>query len=454
MDNKGLFISNHDLLSDVYAANLQIYVGLEVVIQENLKEGLKHLKANHQKLNLVISLSNIDDEDCGLAIMDLMEAESFQLPVVMIGEKSMISNGLGVLTIPANLNVKKLVRGVAGILNVTAKDMAAQDTGNLYPISIKIFKNLDSAFCDVYIKATKSATRVEYALVIKPGDPIRKKIETYMQEGFEVLYIPTKERFNLVGQVSENVSKKLTNVDASDTTVAVDILEEGHSLVALHLSQDGELNEEILEVSRKCSATMQSVSEKVPSLQQLINSMLSNKSNYLYMHTVMASYVSKHILENIVWGSPEHIEKVQFVLFFHDIHLASIYAKYPDLKYEEDLLFQSSLDDDEKELVVSHATMSSETIRTIPKSPLGADSLLAQHHGMTSGEGFALEFKDDISPLAKVIVISEEFVNQVLKQKDEGEGAISMEKIMEIIKIRFPRHSYKKIVESLHGLKL
>ena len=178
---------------------------------------------------------------------------------------------------------------------------------------------------------------------LKADEEIGERIDQYLNSGIQVLYVPSSKRLDFVNKTSEKFYKKLQNVDASDTKSVVKVLEEGHNLVALHLSQDGELNEQLLEVSKKCSETMLEVSKDVPQLQDLIDAMLNNKMGYLYMHTVLASYVAKHALENITWGSSEHIEKVQFVLFFHDIYLGPIYSRYPDLKYEEDLLFTTSL---------------------------------------------------------------------------------------------------------------
>ena len=79
--------------------------------------------------------------------------------------------------------------------------------------------------------------------------------------------------------------------------------------------------------------------------------------------------------------------------------------------------------------------------------------MILQHHGMSSGEGFALEFKDNISPLAKIIIISEDFVNQVLQQNERKEKK-DIQKILENLDIRFSRSSYKKILWSLKNLKL
>ena len=90
----------------------------------------------------------MEDEDCGLIINDFMKVESIKLPIVMIGEKSAISNNLDVFTVPANLNVRRLVRTVAQILKVTAKEMASKNVGQLYPIPIGIFRNLERSFCD------------------------------------------------------------------------------------------------------------------------------------------------------------------------------------------------------------------------------------------------------------------------------------------------------------------
>ena len=86
---------------------------------------------------------------------------------------------------------------------------------------------------------------------------------------------------------------------------------------------------------------------------------------------------------------------------------------------------------------------------------MGVDLLIKQHHGMTNGVGFTLDFKDDISPLSKIVLISEAFVEEFMKGKDQDPHfQIDIKKVISELNLKFKRNSYKKIILTLESLKL
>ena len=129
-----------------------------------------------------------------------------------------------------------------------------------------------------------------------------------------------------------------------------------------------------------------------------------------------------------------------------------IYNKYPDFKYEEDLVFNDIIDDKDKDIVLNHARLASDMLKTFPRAPMGADTIAIQHHGMTNGVGFTMDFKDDVSPLSKIIIVSEEFVEQILKSKDSDETKVLQDHI-EHLRKKFTRHTYKKIIDTLESIQ-
>ena len=98
--------------------------------------------------------------------------------------------------------------------------------------------------------------------------------------------------------------------------------------------------------------------------------------------------------------------------------------------------------------------MSAELVTGLKKCPIGADLLIKQHHGIGNGIGFAAEFRDDISPLSKIIIVSESFVEELMNKKNAGENEIKVGEIIKDLKEKFPKHSYKKIVDTLNSLKI
>ncbi|GAB4012272.1 MAG: hypothetical protein Fur0010_07990 [Bdellovibrio sp.] len=442
---KTLLFSDHDLINDLYSINLGIFVDAEVIVCPDEATFESCLTPDIQ---LIISLSQVGGKDAGLFALNKIKESASQAAFILIGEKSEIAHSEGVETLPGNLNLQLLVRTIAKRFAITAKDMALKDLPDFYPIPIKMFSSIESSPCDVFVKMTRQ--KEEYAKIASSGQNLVNKVKTYLYRGVDTLYIPKDQRVVLANLVSQALNKRLQQNLPSNQ--AIDVVEEGFEFIADQLSQNPKANEEMVKISQNCVKTVQSVIRSTPKIKALLQSLLENKSRFIYMHSVMTTYIANHIIRNISWGSDEHAEKVSFVLFFHDMFLIPVYNKYPDFKYEEDLIFNDTLSDKEKELVLNHARMASEMVRTFPRMPMGADAILQQHHGMNGGVGFALEFKDDISPLAKVIIVAEEFVNLALKAKDDG-VSISIDSITNQLRARFTRHTYKKIIETLDSLQ-
>ena len=170
---------------------------------------------------------------------------------------------------------------------------------------------------------------------------------------------------------------------------------------------------------------------------------------------MLGSYVASHITRNVTWGNESHVDKVIYVFFFHDLYLAPIYAKYPHLMSEEDLQNSMELSRQEKHTLANHARYAAELVAGLKKSPIGSDQLIRQHHGMSSGIGFAQEYKEDISPLAKIIIISEAFVEMFIQQKgNQPNQPIDIIETIQKLNEKFKLNSYKKIIETLLTLNI
>jgi hypothetical protein len=168
---------------------------------------------------------------------------------------------------------------------------------------------------------------------------------------------------------------------------------------------------------------------------------------------MLCAYVASYIVKKVPWGGETHIDKINFVLFFHDIALVPVFEKYPNSYSEEEMLFIESISEEDKNLILNHARISAELVTGLKKCPIGADLMIKQHHGISNGVGFATEYRDDISPLSKIIIISEAFIEEFMVFKNKNE-AINIDLILEKLNDRFPKHTYKKIIETLQTIKI
>ncbi len=449
MSKKAIFLTNNNIIGDVFSANLLAFVDIEVELVSSIDDFIKKIT---KEIDLVMTLSVIDDEDVGKIVFDKVQEIDGQKPMIVVGKKSEVSDSEGLITLPGNLDTKSLVKAVAKIFNITAKEMMDVKVSEYFPVPIKLFSYLETAPCDVFIQVNKPGKVAEYAKVWDASAIRRHVIKEYIERGVQILFVPSDMRLKVINLVSTHVSLAL-----DDKTLPkekrLDLLEQGFEVVATKLTSDPKVNIEVVNISKKCIENVTEVIQQFPKLKSLLTDLAANKSRYLYFHSILATYICNHVVKNISWGGEGHADKISFVLYFHDIFLVPIYNKYPEFQFEEELVFNNLLTDKEKEVVINHASMAGELVKTFPRVPLGADAIVTQHHGVTNGTGFTLDFRDDVSPLAKVIIVAEAFVDELIQARDSGE-APDKTNILALLRTKFPRHTYKKIIDTLENIPI
>ncbi len=455
MANKKILIfSNNDVLNELYKLNLEVYTDSEVILCCTLEDGKKYLQNN--EVNIILTLSKLGKTEVTSEIQKIIEKKNDYIPVVVIGD--LPKNVLNVINVPSIYNLQNIIRVAAKILGVTAKEMAEKSVSPFYELPLKNILSLEKAECDLYLKSNDHVDHEhpenQYILLCKKGTSLNDMLKKMFFEGVPSVYVNARQRLHMINQVSSKIIDIL-KVSEAPMDKKAEAVGAGFEFVANQLISSTEIVAEILNLSQSCIKSMDEISKEAPTLKSLLQAMSACKENYLYIHSMLASFVAQHIIRKMEWGVEEHIEKVNFVLFFHDIVLSPLYIKYPQIKFEEDILFDESVSEKDKEIVLNHAKLAAELLSNTKRIPMGADMLLRQHHGMNTGVGFANDFKDDISPLAKVVIISEAFVEEFVRFKDENPTLIPDNfAIMSILAEKFPKSTYKKILEPLKTIKL
>ncbi len=449
---RALMISDNEVLNSVYVANLKVYTDTEIVIVADHEE-CETLLEHDTDFNALITLSMVAGTDTALLMFQFLIENDLSIPLVVVAHESELEEE-GIPVIKDFYDIKAVVKSMANIMNITAKDMMSLDVPDYYPIALPLFYGIEDLPCDVYLKKDIEAED-GYTLVFNKAGAVEERLSNFHDRGINALFVLAEHRLSFINYASKLILQRLENQESA-AFEKMEAVEQGIEIVAESLFHQDELTEEMVNISKSCMGNMKDVVNEAPHLKNLLASLVANKSGYLYSHAILSTYVANHIVDVIDWGSDAHKEKVRFVLFFSDMFLAPIYKKYPDAKYEEDLLFNQSLTEDEKEFVLNHAKNAGEAIRAFPRCPMGADVIIKQHHGMTGGAGFAVKYKDDISPLAKVVIVAEAFVEDILRCRDDGRAFNDEVKAEVISKLseRFNRHTYSKIIEPLESLNL
>jgi hypothetical protein len=437
-----LVVSDNEILNQLYVTNLEVYLDAKVTLVDTFSK-VKH-ELSQQSFKLIIGPTSLDELDFAVEMYQYIEAKSLKIPLIIIGQPSRELEG--VTLIANSYHLQNLIRASAKVLGVTAKEMALKEVPQFYPIELKFLMKLKEIPCSLYLMMKDG----DYIIIGRKGDKIVEHTSKIMNEGVETLFVNSLDRLLVINAISESVVEFLKSTESQDLSAKSQALKLGYDFASTCFTQAPDVKTEIVNLAKACTKVMDEMVNEAPSLKKLLSVLNSQRDGYIYVHSILAAFVSSYMIKRVSWGGDSHIEKINFVLFFHDLMLAPLYQKYPDLKFEEDLIFSDRLGDKEKDLILNHARLAGEAILSYKRAPIGVDLLIKQHHGMMNGIGFAVDYKDDVSPLSKIVLISEAFVEEFLRQKDQSpETQFDVRRIMNKLNEKFKRPTYKKIIESL-----
>lgn len=439
-----LVISDNEILNQLYVTNLEVYLGVKVVLTDATSKAFESLKKSTP--DLVITMNMLNGQDSAGVVYDHLLQEKYQGRLIIIGNPGKELDN--VIVVPNSYNLQNLIRSCAKELGITAKEMAEKEMPQYYPIESEFLAKLREAPCSIFLQMKNG----HYTMVAKKGDLIVETTRQFVKEGLTTFYVNSLDRLLIINQVSTSIVDFLKSTEGLETTEKSEAVKTGFNFASQCFSNSPEVTAEIVNIANACVKVMEEIVNETPSLKKLLAILNSQRDGFVYTHSILAAYVSNHIIRRVSWGGDGHIGKINFVLFFHDIMLAPIYLKHPTLKYEEDLLFSDELTEKEKEVVLNHARLAAEVIVTYKRAPIGADLLIKQHHGITNGIGFAIEFKDDISPLSKIVLVAESFVEEFMKLRDQDPNyQLDVKKLIEVLNDKFKKTTYKKIIETLEN---
>lgn len=452
--SQAILISKNEVINSLYEVNLRAYVATNVTIKDSVDSAMRLLEES-PNIDAIICFRDIDEETSDIEeLRKKLTSAGLKTPLIILGGKAhSIKN---TITIPNRYDIKSLLQSMAKILEITAKDMAELEVPEYFPVPLRLFSQMKQTDCDIYYRNKKEDFDYEYFKIIEKDSEIEDGLlKKYVDEGVEHLFIDASKRLHFITLASSEIVGELNRHDVSPEE-RLEIVSQGMGLVAEDAFENEFISENMAKISRACISSIEKTMKDVPKLKKILQMLLENQADYCYKHSIIATFIATQILKHISWGSEEQANKIAFSFFFHDIYLVPIYKKYPDAMNEEDLLFNDDVEDDDKQVVLDHAKKAGQLVKTFPKCPMGADMIVTQHHGMTSGEGFAVNYKDDISPLSKIMIIAEEVAtNIIMNTKDSREKIVVNKKvIMDHLYEKYKNHTYKKIIRSLEEVNL
>ncbi|MCB9062049.1 MAG: hypothetical protein H6622_11055 [Halobacteriovoraceae bacterium] len=436
-----LLIGDDDKTLDLYSLNLEMYVGCEVLRKKNFQEAIDLLKVL-PKLDLIITQKQTDSRETINILETYLLQNKKETPIIIIGEK--FQTQIKATFIPQTKEVKPLIKTAATILGVSAQTMVQQIVPDFYPISINYFTCLEKSFCKIFEKVGDDYNILfDIGMLIKHED-VKNRIDL----GIENFYVSKDYRLKFVSEVTSAIVEQLGNKNL-DTGLRIRSNEATVNLIRdkVGLELEG-FNQETVELANAAIESLGTVVDQAPSLKTLLSALINNQSSYLYKHSQLTTFLCFHALDNMEWGTKEQKNKMAFISFFHDIALTrDEFAKI----HNEDELSKSHFSKEDKERISKHALLAAKIVKDYPRAPIGADTIIKQHHGSRNGIGFAKYYGDNISPLAIVFIVAEALCDKILENENQDANISS---IIEKLHYRFTSEKYSNVLRALDTLKM
>ena len=449
--SRTLVVCDNEFLSVLYVMNLEVYLATSVELVSTAEAAIAIHKAK-KNFDLIISLDTINKKNTFLEIDNYRGSYGVKTPLIKVGADVDLDIDTKTFAVSSRYNIQSLLKKSATILNVTAKKMAELQMGDYYAISMASIEGLSKAPCNLYYEVNS-----QKKMLARTNDAIEESLKNIKTSGVDQLFVRSSDRLVIVNNVSirliEKITEALNNSANESTDRKVEVLNDGYEFAMANLFSSEEVRQEMAEIASASSKVMTDVVKDNAQLRALISTLMNNKSGYIFIHSMITSYVANHIIKNVAWGGEGQSDKINFVLFFHDIYLAPLFLKYPELKFEKKLLNSPLLSEKEKEIVMNHARLAAELVVTYKRCPMGADILIKHHHGMKKGSGFATKYPEDLSPLSKVLLVAEAFVEHFIEMTDRKEKP-EMKLIIPKMIEEFEAPSYLKIVYTLVNLPI
>ncbi len=455
-----ILVEPHSTRNALFSINLYTYLGADVIPKKNVAEVIE-LLGSHTEIDLIISPATMENgEKTAFSINKHLKSNRLSIPMMVLGQEPLLAKYATQLD--PNCELKEFIRTVAGILNITPKQMADKKVEDFYPIPIFYFLVLGELPCDVFIKVKSHDSQGaqddsqgaqddsnSFAKKFLKGKKIDLvELQGAIKSGVKILYVPKEFRLKLTNEVSSGLTQKLKNAKTFEEKV--DYTDQSMELLREQVNTVG-FTREVIDLSMSALDSIRGLVNESPNIKILLERILSRKTSYQYRHCQLITFISFVAMDNLKWGGQEQLKLIAFVSMFHDICLTK--DEMVMINDDEGVL-KSTLMDSEKEIVRRHAMEATLLIKQFPKAPMSAEMLIKQHHGSLSGIGFPKVFSNNISPLAIVFIISEEITHFILARYHHKDSPVqkSLQDFIFELKKKYIKNMYHKVLGALQNL--
>jgi HD-GYP domain-containing protein (c-di-GMP phosphodiesterase class II) len=449
MSLKILLVEPNDSIRDLIQKNLEREFGSEVFSFKETTDAVSSLDSP-RSYDLFIVRNATEEtiekpkEMIAAIFLNIIYDKQLKTPLVVIGEFEHTFKKYALIS--DRLRIEELNRLVLKALNLKKEDFSHLKLPDYIPYSISYFYLMTLCPCDVFIKLTKKSGD-EYVKRLHFGESFTKDdLSKYEELGLKEFFILKEERELFMNGLLVQSLKNLRSALGSERVIEAT----GDSFsISTDLIKSLGINANSVVMVDQTLQQMKNQITKNDKLGQLLRKLLDDQLSYAYRRSFMICLFSYTLFPKMEWGSQEQqtilLEKITMVSFFHDIYLEEERL----LKImDNEAMKKANLTPLEKDLVINHANKAALLIQSYPKLPQGVDLIIKQHHGVSNGVGFPEFLTAGISPMAIFFVVIEDFVTQLLEQKDTA----SIPNIMINLKAKYQLPTYRKVVTEIEAV--
>lgn len=441
-----LIISEKEL-HDLFALNIRSFLNLEIKTFESSSNVLLALKEQKERPCAIIASCEMEGDRPAKILHQYISASELSIPIISLGDdphEEVKEKPHLMVSIDEKDDVKEVLRHLTSILGLSVKDLASAPGPKYFSVPLDHFFGLEQSPCDVFLKIGKGEL-TQYLKRIHAGDGLEDEAaQRYHKNGVKNLYIQSQRRLTFVDKMTDYILDTLNAPQSSDQEI-LKAAELAQANVAKNIESLG-LSPKLIQMSDKAIGKMIEQGQKHPKLKGLLEKLVINKSSFAFMHSQLACYLSMAILKVMDWGKEEQFKTISFVSFFHDISIPD----YDLAKIHSDKeLSEAKLNARQEEKVKRHAQLSTKLIHNYPGMPMGADTIIRQHHGILNGLGFSNNFSGNLTPLAIIFIVAEECAHLVLKNDIE---ILNKRKIIFELEQKFKTSRFQKMLDALEDV--
>ncbi|OUR99972.1 hypothetical protein A9Q84_02770 [Halobacteriovorax marinus] len=241
----------------------------------------------------------------------------------------------------------------------------------------------------------------KFIKIIHEGDLTEKsQLEKYIQKGEVFAYLEEKDFQPFMNNLLNKMSRDIDATGSFSEIITVGAL--GYEVVHNSLHHLG-INEEQKNYVNKFVVNSVKQLSRNPEMNGLLNKFYKNKG-YQVGHTLLTVHIAYLICKNTSYSNVQHVEKLTFAAFLHDLfiekgELSEIIDK--DGKDFHDL----SMDD--KQIVSDHMLEACKFVDEMKIISSDVKNIILEHHEKGNGSGFPRSLAAiRISPLSCIFILA------------------------------------------------